>query len=71
MNHELTTAWTTAELEARNTAEDRLTFAIDPIAAQKYHDDTDVIVTSCDGDVFIGHIDEVHEDDIRIYVILD
>lgn len=71
--HRLGTARTSDELEARDTSIDPLMFAIDPIEADGDHFwvGDDVILHSSDGDTFTGHLSDVEDDRLRIYVELD
>ena len=68
--HDLTTWRTCEQVEARDTAENPLTWRIDPSEFSKYHDDDGAVVTSADGYVFIGHITEADDYNGRIYVEL-
>ena len=72
MAHRLTTQYTTAEIEARDTAEEPLEFAIDPIECYgRYTTDESVILTSADGDSFLAHVVDTDYDRLRIYVEVD
>lgn len=68
---QLTTAYTTAELEARDTSIDLLPFATSYDPSERYEVGESVTLTSKDGDIFIGHIEDVSDDLLRIYVELD
>ena len=69
MLHKLTSARTTEYIEAQDTCVDPLPFATDPVSTGKYNVGVDVILTSADGDLFLGWIADV-EDGLRIYVEL-
>lgn len=72
MAHHMQTQHTADALEARDTAVDPLLFAIDPIEQDgRYQCGDPVILTTRDGAVFIGHLSDVEEDRLRIYVELD
>lgn len=72
MAHRLTTQYTTAQVEARDTAEDPLEFAIDPIECDgRYTTDESVILTSADGDKFLAHIADTDYDRLRILIEVD
>lgn len=68
---QLTTAYTTEELEARDTSVSPLPFATSYDPSNRYEVGESVVLTAKDGGVFIGHIEDVSDWDLRIYVELD
>lgn len=67
----LSTGHTADVIEARDTAVEPLPFAIGWPTRRNYEVGDDVILTSADGCVFIGHLSDVDTDRLRIYVELD
>lgn len=72
MAHTFTTVHSASTIEARDMTVKPLSFATDPMTAlERYSVGDSAIVTTCDQAEFIGHVIDVDEFGLRVFIELD